>query len=462
MRVCSLYPTGLRLTESHYLNANSKEISSVMEDLPSRISKVDTLQIFTTDLNGRPVTLQVNSDNPESLFQRGIGFDGSSVPGYGTVNDSDKLLIPLAETFKTVEFSHENLGFLIGGISEEYGKRSALDPRYLLERTVAQAEEEFGIRFLTAPEHEFFLLSNDEFGKDIHTDKAGYFHADPEGKGEVVRKEIVSVLKKCGINFEKMHHEVTPSQHEINLSCLAPLETADRTVLFSYITKRIAYEQKMYASFMPKPFNGFNRNALHFHVSAQDLDGNHLFYDDEAEHKLSTTARHFIGGILKYARETSIIMAATFNSYKAYVVGKEAPIVRSWGLKNRSSMVRVPYATGPKDTRIEIRSPDPSGNIYLQLATLLGMGLQGIREKIDCGAHDAESTYVTKKASSLWDKNFLPTNMYEALLEAERSQFLKDFLGESLYAQYMSLKIDEWEDFRTFVTPREHKMSLHI
>ncbi len=433
-----------------------------MDELLDQIGEVDTLQIFTTDLNGRPVTLQVNSNNAESLFKKGVGFDGSSVPGYGTVDNSDKLLIPFAETFKTVEFPRENLGFLIGGINEEYGKRSLLDPRYLLERVITQAEEEFGLRFLTAPEHEFFLLSNDEYGSDIHTDKAGYFYADPHDKGEVVRKEIVSVLKKCGIHFEKMHHEVTPSQHEINLSSLPPLEAADRTVLFSYIAKKIAHEQKMYASFMPKPFNGFNRNALHFHISAQDPEGNALFYDEEAEHKLSDTARHFIGGILQYARPTSIIMAATFNSYKAYVIGKEAPIIRSWGLKNRSSMVRIPYGSGPSDTRIEIRSPDPSGNIYLQIATLIGIGLQGIREKIDCGNPDRESTYATKKATSLWDTDFLPTNMYEALLEAERSAFLKEFLGDRLYTQYMSLKINEWEDYRTFVTPREHTMSLHI
>lgn len=431
-------------------------------EFKKEMSEVDTLQLFTTDLNGRPVTLQVNTENIESLIKTGVGFDGSSVPGYGTVDDSDKILIPLPETFKRIEFSEENLGFLIGEISEGYGQRSPLDPRALLERVVKQAEDEFGLCFLTAPEHEFFLLNDDEFGKDIHTDNAGYFHSDPRDKGELIRKEIVSVLKKCGIQFEKMHHEVTPSQHEINLSCLDPVQTADRTILFSYITKRIASERDLHATFMPKPFNGFNRNALHFHISAQDMDGNPKFYDKTANHFLSKTAHQFIGGILKYARETSIIMAATFNSYKAYVVGKEAPIVRSWGLKNRSSMVRVPYAAGPKDTRIEIRSPDPSGNVYLQLATLIGIGLQGIREKLDCGDPDIGSTYKTKNASSLLDSGFLPRNMFEALIEAEKSQILKKILGDTLYNQYMSLKINEWENYRTFVTPREHKMNLHI
>lgn len=433
-----------------------------LNEVEKRINDVDIMQIFTTDLNGRPVTLQVHVGDIETFFRKGVGFDGSSVPGYGTVDDSDKLLIPLPETFRKVEFSQEKLGFLIGKINEEYGERSLLDPRALLEKVVKQAEDEFGLRFLTAPEHEFFLLTTDEFSKDIHTDNAGYFHADPRDKGEVVRKEIVAVLKRCGIQFEKMHHEVTPSQHEINLGALDPLKTADRTILFSYITKRVAYEQGLHATFMPKPFNGHNRNALHIHISAQDLEHNRVFYDSTAPNNLSEMAHYFIGGVLKYARETSIIMASTYNSYKAYVVGKEAPIVKGWGIKNRSSMVRIPYAEGAKDTRIEIRSPDPSGNIYLQLATLIGMGLQGIREKIDDGDPDIGSNYITESANHLLDTNFLPRNMFEALVEAENSQFLQNFMGDQLYNQYMLLKSNEWEDYRTFVTPREHKMNLNI
>ncbi len=433
-----------------------------IEQLEEQIENVDILQLFTTDLNGRAVTLQVNPGNVESFFKKGVGFDGSSVPGYGTVDNSDKLLIPLAETFRKVDFAQESLGFLIGGISEEYGERSDLDPRALLERVTKEARTEFGFNFLVAPEHEFFLLTGDEFSKDIHTDNAGYFQADPRDKGESVRKEVVGVLKGCGIEFEKMHHEVTPSQHEINLGCLEPLKAADRTVLFNYITKRVAYEQDLHATFMPKPFNGFNRNALHIHLSMLDLENKPLFHDPSADDNLSGIARQFIGGILKYARETSIIMAATFNSYKAYVVGKEAPIARGWGLKNRSSMIRVPYAEGARDTRIELRSPDPSGNIYLQIATMIEMGLQGIREKLECGESDTGNTYETENAAHLMDQNFLPSNMFEALVEAENSQFLRQFLGKSLYQQYMSLKIKEWENYRTFVTPREHKMNLSI
>ncbi|MBU1054077.1 MAG: glutamine synthetase beta-grasp domain-containing protein [Proteobacteria bacterium] len=251
-----------------------------LHEIEKKINDVDTMQIFTTDLNGRPVTIQVHVGDIETFFKKGVGFDGSSVPGYGTVDDSDKLLIPLPETFRKVEFKQETLGFLIGKINEEYGERSLLDPRSLLEKVVKQAEDEFGLYFLTAPEHEFFLLTTDEFSKDSHTDNAGYFHADPRDKGEVVKKEIVAVLKRCGIQFEKMHHEVTPSQHEINLGALDPIKTADRTILFSYITKRVAYAHDLHATFMPKPFNGHYRNNRNAKVNWQ-------FTTEDARIKLS-------------------------------------------------------------------------------------------------------------------------------------------------------------------------------
>lgn len=150
-------------------------------------------------------------------------------------------------------------------------------------------------------------------------------------KGEAVRNRIVNILKECGIAFEKAHHEVTPSQHEINLEPTDPLSGADRTVLFNYVTQKTAEEFGYRATFMPKPFDGYNRNAFHLHLSAQDINGNNVFYDEDADQNIGTVARQFIGGILKHARETSIIMASTCNSYKAYVIEREAPIICNWG-----------------------------------------------------------------------------------------------------------------------------------
>ena len=424
-------------------------------EIKQKLKETDSTKIFFTDLRGRLMSLPVNGEHIESIVKDGIGFDGSSIAGMASVDKSDKLLFPAIESFKTVELNDEKLGFFIGRIYDERDVRAKADPRVVLEDVLIEAETEYGFKFIVGPEHEFFLLTGDEFGKKDHSDRAGYFNATPQDKGESVRNRIISVLKKCGIQFEKAHHEATPSQHEINLVCTDPIDGADRTVLFNYVTKKVAQEFGYHATFMPKPFDGFNRNAFHIHLSMLDMKGNNLFYDASADGQISKTALHFIGGIMKYARETSIIMASTFNSYKAYVLEREAPMIKSWGFRNRSSMVRIPYSNSPENTRIELRSPDPAGNVYLQMATLIAMGLQGIKEELDCGRPDIGSTYNKNYKTRVFDKRFLPRSLYEALVEAEKSQFLKQILGESLYANYMKLKIDDWEGHRTHVTPRE-------
>jgi glutamine synthetase len=433
-----------------------------LKHIKEKLKQVDSTKIFFTDLNGRNRSLPVNPANIYSIMNKGIGFDGSSIAGISTVDDSDRLLLPVQESFRVVEFKDEKLGFFIGKIQNAQGERSKSDSRAVLENVVARAESEFGCRFFLGPEHEFFLLRCDCFNENMHSDSAGYFHCDPHDKGEVVRNKIIDVLEKCGIKYEKAHHEVTASQHEVNLECSDPLGAADRTVLFNYVTQKVAAEYDLHATFMPKPFDGQNRNAFHIHLSMLDKKGKNVFYQKGGEYNLSKTARQFMGGIIKYARETSIVMASTFNSYKAYVIEREAPVVRGWGLKNRSSMVRVPYASSTESTRIELRNPDPTGNPYLQMATLIGMGLQGMREELDCGRPDMGSTYKVRRKYRVWDRRFLPKSMFEALVEAERSRFLKEFLGERIYNNYMGLKIADWEEHRTHVTPREHEKYLKI
>jgi glutamine synthetase len=435
--------------------ANIKKIREQLKEL-------DSTKIFFTDLNGRLMSLPVNPENIEAIVSNGIGFDGSSVAGYATVDASDRLLFPDPESFRIVEFADEKLGFFIGHVYNDQESRAPTDPRAVLENVIEEAETEHGFRFLVGPEHEFFILAENEFGKKVHSDSAGYFRSAPHDKGEALRNSIIAILKACGIQFEKAHHEVTPSQHEINLECASPLIAADRTVLFNHITQKVAEQFGYHATFMPKPFDDFNRNAYHIHLSMQDLEGKNLFYDANGEDNISKICKKFIAGILKHARETSIIMASTFNSYKAYILDKEAPVVRGWGFKNRSSMVRLPYTHNPDSTRIELRNPDPAGNPYLQIAALIAMGLQGIKENLDCGPPDIGSTYKKKYKYRVWDKRFLPKSMYEALVEAERSNFLKEVLGERIYNNYMSLKITDWEDHRIHITERELNKYLSI
>ena len=431
-----------------------------LKDIKKELETVDTTKIFFVDFNGRIMNLPVNPDNIESILENGIGFDGSSIAGYGTVDSSDRLLFPDPDSFKILRFSNENVGFIIASVYDEKDKPSQTDPRAILKKTLAEAEREFGVKFLVGPEHEFFLLNNGKKQKNLHTDYGRYFQSSPHDKGEAVRNRIIRILKDCGIAFEKAHHEVTPSQHEINLEPTDPLDGADRTVLFNYVTQETAADFGYRATFMPKPFDGYNRNALHLHLSGQDLDGNNVFYDENADSNIGPIARQFIGGILKYARETSIIMASTFNSYKAYVSEREAPIICNWGFKNRSTMVRIPYCPNPQSTRLELRSPDPAGNVYLQVAILIAMGMEGIRNKIDCGEHATGNISSKDLTTKIWDTRFLPKSMYEALVEAEGSSFLRQILGEETYQNFMALKTREWEEHRTHVTQREISMYL--
>jgi glutamine synthetase len=432
------------------------------DQLTEKLRDISLVKIFFTDLNGRLKNLDINPDSVLDILNHGVGIDGSSIPGLATVDNSDRIMFPVLESLRILEFSNRKIAFLVGKLYNQSGERSECDPRAVLETILEKAEKEHGVRFVVGPEHEFFLLKGNEFNDDIHTDSEGYFGGSPGNQGEVVRQKIVDLLGRCGIKYEKTHHEVTPSQHEINLEPGSPLEVADRTLLFTHVTKEVAAEYGMHATFMSKPFDKMNRNAFHIHTSMTDLEGNNLFYDSNAEYHLSTRMRHFIGGILKYARESTIVLASTLNSYKAYIMDREAPIIRGWGLKNRSSMVRIPHALNPNATRLELRCADATGNVYLQLATLIAMGLKGLEQKLDCGNPDIGSTYKKANGKRMYDKRYIPRDIFEALMEAEKSQFLKNLLGDALFNNYMDLKIADWEEHRTHVTPREHRKYLSI
>ena len=431
-------------------------------EIAEQLKDIELVKIFFTDLNGRLKNLDVNPRHIPDIFAHGIGIDGSSIPGLATVENSDRIMFPVAESLKILDFAPRRVAFFVGKLYEQSGDRSDCDPRAVLERVLERAQSEFGVRFLVGPEHEFFLLTGEEVSANLHTDRVGYFGSAPGNEGEQVRQRIVELLRRCGIDYEKTHHEVTPSQHEINLEPGPPLSVADRTLLFVHVTKELASAAGMHATFMSKPFDNMNRNAFHIHASMTDLEGNNLFHDPDAEYQLSLQMRRFIGGILKYAREASIIMASTLNSYKAYILDREAPVVRGWGLKNRSSMVRIPYAKDPAATRLELRCPDATGNVYLQLATLIAMGLKGLEEELDCGAPDSGSTYRQASRKRMHDRRYIPRDIFEALMEAEKSSFLKTLLGKSLFDNYLQLKMADWEEHRTHVTALEHRKYLPI
>lgn len=433
-----------------------------LESMKKQLKEANMTKLFFTDLNGRLKNLSINPDEIESIIENGVGIDGSSIAGIATVDNSDRVLKPVAESFRLVDFGDKKIGFMAGRLFDQDGTRTSVDPRFALEKAVAKAETDHNIKFMMGPEYEFFLLNDEEMHSAAHTDNIDYFSSSPLAIGDEIRQEIVEVLASCGIKYEKHHHEVTPSQHEVNLEPGDPLAIADRTILFIFVAKEIAAKYEQHVTFMAKPFSGFNRNAFHIHVSFTDMDGNNLCYDENAEHKLSPVLMDFIGGIIKHAREASVIFASTINSYKAYVLDKEAPVVRGWGLSNRSSMVRIPHCLSPKAFRCELRCPDPSGNVYLQFATLIQIGLDGLENKLDPGSPDMGNSYKMDLGQKVLDERFLPRDFFEALLEAENGSYLKEVLGEDLFNNYHGLKFKDWEEYRTTVTDYEHNKYLTI
>ena len=167
---------------------------AAIEQIKEKLEHTDSTRILFTDLNGRIMSLPVNPNNIEPIMQTGIGFDGSSIAGYATVENSDRLLVPEPKSLRVVEFSGEKLGFFIGTIFNQKGRRAKADPRAVLENILSEAETDFGYRFVVGPEHEFFLLNGDASSEDLHSDNALYFQASPHDRGEAVRNRIIGIL----------------------------------------------------------------------------------------------------------------------------------------------------------------------------------------------------------------------------------------------------------------------------
>jgi glutamine synthetase len=273
-----------------------------------------------------------------------------------------------------------------------------------------------------------------------------------------IRAVMVSTLEGLGINVEMTHHEVAPSQHEIDIEYGKALNTADKVMVLKQAIKKVADSRDLHVTFMPKPVFGINGSGMHTHQSLFDEDGNNLFYDRKDKYRLSSLAYHFMGGQLKHIREMAAVLCPTVNSYKRLVRGFEAPVYICWAQRNRSALIRVPrYSRGrKKSTRLELRCPDPSCNPYLAFAVMLAAGLKGIKEKIDPPEPVEEDVYGfdDAKLARFYIKT-LPEDLGEALEEFKRSKLMKQTLGEHVFSKYFDMKMTEWKEFQRNVTDWE-------
>ena len=426
--------------------------------------------LWFTDVLGFLKSFAVTSEELEQAFDEGIGFDGSAIEGFARIQESDMLARPEAGTFQILPGRRDQAE---GGVARMFcdiytpdGRPFWGDPRFVLRRNLEKASER-GFTFYVHPEMEFFLFKSQDDPTPI--DAGGYFDLTPLDITQELRRDSISVLEQMGIPVEFSHHEVAPSQHEIDLRHQDALTMADSVMTFRLVVKEMAAERGMYATFMPKPSTELPGSGMHTHLSLFEGDQN-AFYDSSDENHLSKVAKAFIAGVLMHAREITAVTNQWVNSYKRLTTSKgfpvqEAPTYVCWGRHNRSAMIRVPMYKPRKEqsTRIEFRSPDPACNPYLAFSVILSAGLKGIDEGYDLPPEATDNIYeITEQERRARGITNLPDDLYEALREMESSELVAETLGEQVFEYLLRNKRAEWDMYKSYVSPYEVERYLPV
>lgn len=417
---------------------------------------VKFVKLWFTDILGFLKSFSVPVEELDKAMEEGIGFDGSSIKGFTRIDESDMVAKPDPHTFAVLPWrpSENAVARMFCDIYNPDGTPYSGDPRQVLKRNLKRAHD-LGYTMYVGPEAEYFYFR----GPDDPTplDRGGYFDLIPRDEAVDLRRETVLALEKMGIYVEYSHHEVAPSQHEIDLRYTDALTMADTMMTYRLTVKEIAYMNGVYATFMPKPLMGENGSGMHVHQSLF-LGERNAFFDVTQEHHLSETCRQYIAGLLKYVPEFTAVTNQWVNSYKRLVPGYEAPVYVSWAQRNRSNLVRIPMYKPGKETatRIELRSPDPACNPYLAFSVMLAAGLKGIEDKLECPEPREVDLYkLTQQERDAMGIQLLPGSLDEAIVLCEGSELVRDALGEHVFREFIANKRIEWERYRTHVTDYE-------
>ncbi|NIN70689.1 MAG: glutamine synthetase [Gemmatimonadetes bacterium] len=426
---------------------------------------VKSIRLWFTDLLGFLKSFAVTLPEIEGAFEEGMGFDGSSIEGYKRIQESDMVAFPIAPTAQVIPFK-------IGGsrsirmfaeVRNPDGSAYASDPREVLKRNLASLKD-FGFAHMNiGPEAEYYYFADEDRPSAI--DRAGYFDINPVDLGDDLREATVFALESMGIPVEYMHHEVAPSQHEIDLKYQEALRMADGLQTYKYLVKEIARRNGVYATFMPKPLFGENGSGMHTHLSIFKDEKTNAFYSKEKSYHLSATAKRFLAGVLDHAREIALITNQWYNSYKRLVVGFEAPVYIAWAERNRSALIRVPMYKPGKEaaTRIELRFPDAACNPYLAFSVMLTAGLDGLERELRLPDPMTQDLYeLTPVERERLGVLSLPHDLYEAVQVAEGSDLLVKTLGEDVLNKILETKLADDEKFRLYISPLdlEHHLEL--
>ena len=365
---------------------------------------------------------------------------------------------PEYDSFEIVPFGpHQGkVARMICDVYKPDGTQLENDPRYILKKVLKEAED-MGYEFNVGPECEFFLFHTDDYGNPttISHEKGSYFDLGPTDLGENARRDMVLNLEEMGFEVEASHHEVAPAQHEIDFKYGEALETADKIMTYKLTVKTIAKRHGLYASFMPKPKYGMCGSGMHINMSLFNKEGQNIFVDENDKNGLSKEAYNFIAGLMKHMRSMTAIINPIVNSYKRLVPGYEAPTYIAWSATNRSPLIRVPAARG-LGTRVELRSPDCATNPYLAIAVCLAAGLDGIKNNLQPVESIQRDIYsMTDEERDEAGIENLPKNLYEAIQEMRKSDFVKGVLGKEVFKKYIKAKEEEWMEYTSQVTDWE-------
>ncbi len=425
---------------------------------------VKFIRLWFTDVLGQVKSFAITESELEGALKDGMGFDGSSITGYQDIEESDMIAMPDPDTFAILPWRPEEkkVARMICDVLNPDRTPYEGDPRYVLKRALERARKMGFAHFYLGPELEYFYFKNDK-GTEI-LDKGGYFDLTTLDVASDLRRETVLALEKMGINVEYSHHEVAPSQHEVDMRYQDALKMADSVITYRVVVKEIASKFGVYATFMPKPIFGENGSGMHTHQSLFKGDKN-AFFDAKSKDNLSDTAYYYIAGLLKHAKEICAIFAQTTNSYKRLIPGYEAPVYISWSRRNRSALVRVPlcHPCQEKATRCEFRACDPACNPYLTFAAMLQAGLEGIEKKYKVPKPMEQNLYHLsdgeRKAKGI---ETLPDSLGHAISFAEDSKLVKKILGDHIFPRFIELKKKEWNDCRIQVPQYELDKYLSI
>jgi glutamine synthetase len=420
------------------------------------------IRLWFTDVLGFLKSFAITPAELETAFTEGMGFDGSSIEGFARIQESDMVARPDPSTFQIIPWTSEHqVARMFCDIHNPDGTPFEGDPRYVLKQQLQRAADR-GFSFYVGPELEYFYFRDAEGTEFL--DRGTYFDLTPLDVATPWRKRTVEYLEAMGIPVEYVHHEVAPSQHEIDLRYTDALTMADNVMTYRLTVKEVAQEFGIYATFMPKPVLGVNGNGMHTHQSLFEGDRN-AFFDATDEYHLSKVAKGYIAGILRHAREITLVLNQWVNSYKRLVPGYEAPVYVCWARRNRSALVRVPmYKPGKEQAaRIELRSPDPACNPYLAFAAMLAAGLKGVEEEYDLAPEASNNIYeMTEEERHEAGIESLPEDLYEAIGAAEASELLHEALGPHVFNYLARNKRDEWDAYKAYVTPYELERYLPI